>query len=295
MTQPLPLRVTVNDSLVVLPDGLVFTLFIPAGHHEIAAGVLRILDQYWAMPHVNPPTQVFRRGEEYEPCTAKTLASVRRRLEKGTRSHFMVTLRDGQEPELPAYRFEYYGTEAEREPSDDSYVEVWFPRDYPERIGTAAFIDALRRMAEAVPFASGYCSLALYSKTWPSNDVVRPLVLRHPGIDIPDNDCACDLGTQIRGAYWLTLLGQPALLGLGKLPSDVKAELGPEITIHDLANGVLLQAGERSEPGDVESGDVLPLIRRVAKYLEPIQLYQRVAVLFDDLALCNEWLRRHLT
>ncbi|MGC4070378.1 MAG: DUF3396 domain-containing protein [Polyangiaceae bacterium] len=156
-------------------------------------------------------------------------------------------------------------------------------------MGTAAFIDALRRMAEGVPFASGYCSLALHSKAWPSNDVIRPLALRHPGIDIPDNDCACDLGTQIRGAYWLTLLGQPALLGLGKLPSDVKAELGPEITVHELANGVLLQAGERSEPGDVESGDVLPLIRRVAKYLEPIQLYQRVAVLFDDLALCNEW------
>ncbi|MGC4070377.1 MAG: hypothetical protein QM784_38080 [Polyangiaceae bacterium] len=127
MTNPLPLRVTVNDSQVVLPDGLVFTLFIPAGRRQIATGVLRILDQYWAMPQVNPPTQVFRRGEEYEPCTAKILASVRRRLEKGTRSHFMVTLRDGEEPAYPAYRFEYYGTEAERDANDDSYVEVWFP------------------------------------------------------------------------------------------------------------------------------------------------------------------------
>jgi hypothetical protein len=209
------------------------------------------------------------------------------------------TLRDGVESTVPDYRFQYRGRNDEpRTPKEASYVEIWFPTEYRSEVGPKKFLDVLFDLATKVPFSSGYCSLALNYEDWaamPAKPIVRPIALRHPGIDVHNTQIASlYLGGGPRGAYWLTFLGPDALDRLGIDVEGIRANLGPEIVVHALPNGVAIQAGADPEPGDVNRDERLPLVRKVAKLIEPVQAIQESAITFGDVDEYIRWQQRHL-
>jgi hypothetical protein len=56
---------------------------------------------------------------------------------------------------------------------------------------------------------------------------------------------------------------------------------------------VSIRAGERPQPGDVNENDRLPLIRKVAALIAPIQVIDR-EIVFGDKEEWIKWQRRHL-
>jgi hypothetical protein len=91
------------------------------------------------------------------------------------------------------------------------------------------------------------------------------MAMRHPGMDPHVDITKKFMGDGVRGAYWLTLIGPPALHALGLDATGLRDTLDdPAITIHKLARGVAIRAGEELRPGDVNYGDRLPLTRKVA-------------------------------
>src|SRR5262249_31480970 len=125
--------------------------------------------------------------------------------------------------------------------------------------------------------------------------IARALAFRHPGMDIHQTSIASlYLNGGVRGAYWLTFLGPALLERLGKDASAIRKELGADIVVHELANGVAIQARENPEPEDVTRNDRLPLVRKVAKLVEPVQMIQKSGIIFGPLDDFVRWQQRHL-
>jgi hypothetical protein len=126
-------------------------------------------------------------------------------------------------------------------------------------------------------FDSGYASLALvhpYNMDLKgAGEMFAPLAFRHPGYDVPENDATCDkVGGLCRGARWVTLLGPTQTAALGGC-DGIERGLAPGLTATPLAEGVMIQAGERPELGDVNRGEDVPLLRALARQLEPVTLF----------------------
>jgi hypothetical protein len=84
-----------------------------------------------------------------------------------------------------------------------------------------------------------------------------------------------NLGTHVRGAYWMTFLGQPVLGELGGA-DGLRARLSsPDITVQEMnAERVAITLGTWPEAGDTEAGQDLPLHRELAHVLEPWLFHQ---------------------
>jgi hypothetical protein len=77
----------------------------------------------------------------------------------------------------------------------------------------------------------------------------------------------------VKRAAWINLVADSTLERLGgraKLRRDLGEDL--PITMHELAHGVVTQAGEAPQLGDVARRDFLPAHRRVAKVLRPLRI-----------------------
>jgi TseV toxin immunity protein TsiV len=152
-------------------------------------------------------------------------------------------------------------------------------------------------------FSSGHAGLALNHDAGVSDTKIRDaasgrlaaLCLRHPGLDWdnygsvgsqllrwqPDsaqfadpeaNMLNVDFLPRIKRVNWLTFVSTKAvryLGGLDKLRNKLK---DPEITVHELAHGIAIQAGPAPRLGDVSRRDFLPVYRRVASVLRPMRL-----------------------
>jgi hypothetical protein len=104
---------------------------------------------------------------------------------------------------------------------------------------------------------------------------------------------AINLGDDVRGAFWLTLLGTVQLERLGLSAAALEQKIGPDVVIHQLAHGVALQAGPSPELGDVNKGQRLPLVRRVAALIEPITYTPITALGGFQLDEFQDYERRH--
>jgi hypothetical protein len=90
-------------------------------------------------------------------------------------------------------------------------------------------------------------------------------------MDMPGlGDLSMSLGTRVKGAYWLTFLGQPVLSELGG-PVGLRSRLSsPDITVQEMdGERAFVVLGEWPEAGDTEQGRDLPLHRELAHVLEP--------------------------
>ena len=203
---------------------------------------------------------------------------------------------------VSGYAFEYHGRSLAPSPEQalgaSSAVAFWLPTEYLELQGPERVRELALELARELPFNSGHASLSFHALENYSgvSEAILQHCFRYPGMDIPEMGIASlELGTRVRGAYWLTFLGAPVLDELGGA-AGLRAHLGSaDITVEPLGEGrVVVTLGEWPEAGDTEQGRMLPLHRELARVLEP-WLYEeqtrRTAFTEQDM---RRWHRRFL-
>jgi hypothetical protein len=151
-----------------------------------------------------------------------------------------------------------------------------------------------------LPYISGYTSPALHWVLTRGMDKIRALAARHPGFDVARNSkTRYWIGDHARGARWVTFLGPALGERLGGPPAMAK-DLGTSIDVTTVGEGTMIRAGAEPELGDVNKNIGLPLLRKVAKLIEPVTMFNERALVmceffdgYDDPFL-EKWERRFL-
>lgn len=298
MTNLLPIHVE-RKGFLAIRDGVLLCLFIRQPHAEIAEAVGRLHDRFLEIVGADS-VRWYRASDDWKALDDEQRARLRKLLGPGSPPRVRVALKGGDDPSGEMiHGFDYWGDER---PSSDnsiaSFVELRFATEWVQTRGLDAFADLATELAALVPYASGYASLAFHVRM----DVpqwVDTHAFRHPGMDVHANEYTSrDIAELVRGGYWLTFVGPPGLQRLGGAAA-LRRALGDDISVVVVGEGVAIRAGDELRPGDVESGDDLPLTRRVAKVLEPITLQATTVFGFtggdeDEEELFARWLRRHL-
>ncbi|MFO0617510.1 MAG: DUF3396 domain-containing protein [Polyangiaceae bacterium] len=167
-------------------------------------------------------------------------------------------------------REEYKG---ERD-SDATLVRISLPYAWgfePEK--TLALTEELWALA---PWRSGQVGFAFETSRYlpePAQEHAYRRSMRHPGIDIAYtvNDAIMAGFDRVRRVGWLTLIDDAFVKQLGGL-AELKKAVGPSVTVRKSGPGVVLQAGDHPEFGDVNRKDKLPAYRAVHKALRPLMM-----------------------
>ncbi len=303
MTPPLPSFRVQNDwGDVVLRDGLVLCFFMRRSHGEVAPGLWRALQAYCrAIPPQSLAWYVTDEGD-WDPLDEKGWVQIRSWVldttwPTATRVHLAESC-----GEVRAYNFEYFGywldsPFCERDEKVACAAAFTLPTEYLLEHGPARVRALTLELARELPFNSGYASLAFLSPGGIRSPAMRSLernTFRFPGLDIWHlSSTSGSIGTRVRGAYWLTFLGQPVLGQLGGADA-LRERLPPAISLEPLdSERLLLTLGEWPLTGAEESGDDMTLYRTLARILEP-HLYQENISWLVDEDFERRWLRRFL-
>ncbi|HSP80797.1 MAG TPA: DUF3396 domain-containing protein [Myxococcaceae bacterium] len=271
-------------------------------HVEIAQRVLYSLEAY--LRAVGPQALRLYADEEgyWQELNESGWKHIRQKLL--TRTGCVIRLSDASTNGEDLYQFMYYGRpldaqSLEEEPEGSCTMSFWLPTEYLEEHGPGRVRELALELAAPLPFCSGHAGLSFIGEMSVSGvrPPVRELCFRHPGLDIPDiGMLSWTLGTKVRGAYWLTFLGQPVLGELGGAPG-LRARLSsPGSTVQELeGERVVVTLGKAPEAGDTEQGHILPAYRELARVLEP-WFYTRPPIRSIDFPpeSVRRWERRFL-
>jgi hypothetical protein len=261
---------------LLIRDGLSFTFYMRHSHHEVAPAVLRSLDAYRSAVGPDALNRYMDQEGFFQEMDSGAWDQFRRDMLADGQLTFR--LKDAAQDEQ-GYQFCYHGKVLDeasraRDPDAVSAVSFWLPTEYLEEHGPGRVRELALELADPLPFSSGQgglnfsCEFGLLK----AKRAVRELCFRYPGMDIPSSlgRVAWHIGTKVRGAAWLTFLGQPVLGELGGVEGLRSCLHSPETTVQSLE-------GERAvvtlmpwpEAGDMEQGNTLPAYRELARVLEP--------------------------
>jgi hypothetical protein len=273
------IRLHAENGQLLVREGLSFNFYMRRPHKEVAPAVLRSLDAY--LSAIGPKSLGWYADEEgyWQELDDAGWALTRRQLLEGSRFAFhLADAASGQK----RYRFEYYGKSLEnpqQRPGEVCSVGFWLPTEYLEEHGPERVRELALALVRPLPFCSGHAGLSF------NGDLdllgvmhkVRQRASRHPGIDILELDRVCwQLGTRVRGAFWLNFLGPPVLGELGGAVGLRKRLSASETSIQELeGERAVVTLGQWPEAGDTEQGHTLPAYRELARVLEPWLYHQR--------------------
>src|SRR6185369_11121261 len=101
---------------------------------------------------------------------------------------------------------------------------------------------------------------------------VRQIGERFPGLEVESAACHCNhLNTGIKGINWLTILGQRWIEAAGGL-DYLRARLDDNFTFHQFEGGLMIQAGQKPQIGDVRANRWPKHYVTLAKVLKKIQI-----------------------
>jgi hypothetical protein len=298
-----------DDGTVLVRDNLLLAFFCCRDFHNMADGA-RIAFESWlsAVPADSLRWSIVgSSASEIKPYSKLALDRCRAmfNLDKAKLRPTSAFKLFGPESDNSSYRFTLSGKiDIEKDKSIDAptnLIEMRFPAEHLTQVGTAEFVQFAIACARALPYDSGYASLALTpSKQGDSTQIgqlIAGLALRHPGYDVYDNGGArVGLGRRSRGARWLTFLGASQVKKLGG-EKALRSILDPAVLIDEAGDGLVLRAGPKPLPGDKNRKKDLPLLRSVAKAIEPITRFNELLIqdfLDDDAEKLERWERRFL-
>ncbi|KFE67805.1 type VI immunity family protein [Hyalangium minutum] len=290
-----------GDDAVVARDGVAICFFLPHSHKEVAHAIWRALETYRrSIPPEALPWYVSNDGD-YLPLDEKGWEQTRYTLlERPWGSAWIVQLEEDCS-QVGGYNFEYVGrwlNDPEGLNRQGSATGVLFtlPTEYMVEHGPGHVRALALELARELPFSFGYASLALIApqgRWFAARGAVEPLLWRYLGLDVYKlmETGAC-IGSQARGAYWLTFLGQP-LLGQVGGEEGLRSKLAfPQVSVQPLeGERVLLTLGEWPKLLDTQKGETGPEYRALARVLEPY-LYEERYDWFPRLPPAENSLRR---
>jgi hypothetical protein len=269
------IRVRAEDGYLLVRDGLSFTFYMRRPHHEVAPAILLSLEAYRAAVGPNALSRYSDDEGFFHEMDSAAWDQLRREMLAD--NQLIFHLKDAAEAEQ-GYQFRYHGrvldeASLSRRPGAVSAVSFWLPTEYLEEHGPGRVRELALELAGPLPFCSGHggfnfsCELDLLGV----RRVVRELCFRYPGMDIPSLGwVAGRIGTRVRGAAWLTFLGQPLLGEVGGVDGLRSRLRSPETTVQSLeGERALVTLGPWPEAGDMEHGHTLPAYRELARVLEP--------------------------
>ena len=245
-------------------------------------------------------------SEEWKPIDKSTLKRCRAQLSPQAAAKRRLTsfeLADGERAgDVPNYGFLVLGGPRRPElPGEKCLLQMSLPTSVIEGDRAEAFVQRVAQIASVVPYTSGYASPALQ---WAERDrerafaEARALAVRYPGYDVQMNTTGRKrLGSRVRGARWITFLGENLAAEVGGAKA-LRMALPEQVQIEAVGVGVMVRAGLRPELGDKANRRDTPLLASVAKVLEPVTAFGEVVLLGSfaewDKAVLEKWERRFL-
>jgi hypothetical protein len=295
------IRIRTDKGYLAIRDGLSFTFYMRRPHHEVVPAVLRSLNVYLAA--VGPNALGWCLDQEGFFHEMDSAAWEQFRHEMLSNRRLIFHLKDADEDEQ-GYEFRYWGKKLDaksltRNPGAVTAVSFWLPTEYLEEHGPGRMRELALELAGPLPFCSGHGGLnfSCDPDLLGVRRAVRRLCFRYPGMDIPSEGwTALHLGTRVRGATWLTFLGQPVLDEVGGVEGLRSRLHSPGTTVQPLeGERAVVTLGSWPEAGDTEQGNTLPAYRELARVLEP-WLYHDPPLQDDDFTPEDmlHWERRFL-
>jgi hypothetical protein len=177
----------------------------------------------------------------------------------------------GDSDEFSAYEFLYQGLSPDDiEQGESSLVTFSLPTEYLEEHGPGRVRELALELAAGLPFSSGHAGLSFAMPEYLLNirNLIRDEIFRYPGMDVPSSYASLNIGNRVKGAYWLTFLGQPVLGELGGV-AGLRARLhSPGTTVQEMeGDRAVVTLGAWPEAGDTEQGHTLPAYGELARVL----------------------------
>lgn len=270
------IRIHAESGALLIREALNFTFYMRRDHADIAAAVTSSLKMY--LHAVGGPQVLSRYSDEVEAWLGLDetgWALVQHELLN--QRHAIFDLRDASSGQK-RYRFEYQGRPLGSAPWGDApdmvcAVSFWLPTEYLEEHGPGRARELALELAMPLPFTSGHAGLAFNYDTGlvGVEREARKQCFRYPGMDLPNlSRHSRHIGTKVRGASWLTFLGQP-VLGEAGTAAGLRTRLhSPATTVQELdGERAVITLGPWPEAGDTEQGRSLPAYRELAHMLEP--------------------------
>jgi len=293
---------------VALRNAVLLACFVQRPVHEICEAVTSMLDEYlscipaealkWAIPNAS--------AEQWKSVDQKTLPGIKKLLDpQGAKARDLTSFRLADSAgEAPAFEFRFAGKpKSYKSPPACSLVQMVFPIETAREAYVDGLVERVKRLSAMIDCAYAYCSPALLYRelrlvyAYPD---LRGLAMRHPGYDVQNNLQAAwgmNMGTRVRGARWITLLGTQLQAQLGGA-AKVERTLGGAFGIELVGSALMIQAGRIPEIGDTNRREDTPLLRSLAKVLEPVTAFDEKDLVFgrfeDDDVLLQRWERRFL-
>lgn len=298
-----------DSGTLYLRDGVTLAFFLPPPFGDVALRALEAFDRYLAAVPAGALrwAVVGADAGEWKPLAKTTVGRCRALLTgDGPRKRSLTAffLADGDSGgDAPGYGVQLVGNKPDPEMPDElNLLQMFFPSEVvaPDRV--EVFVADACRIAEALPYVSGYGSPGLQWSELESGDAfaaARALAKRHLGYDVQYNELGrSDLDTRVRGARWLTFLG-PALVARLGGAEVIRGKLPRAVGVQPVGHGLLIRAGALPEIGDRNRREDTPLLRAVAAVLEPVTLFDEAALLQSEFGSDHEdevqaWERRFL-
>jgi hypothetical protein len=310
MSKHLPiLRVRTDRGYPVARDGIVICFFMHRSHGEVARAVWQALQTY---RHAIPPQALSWYPDangDWQPLDEKGWRFVRedvldRRWPRPCSAELAEHCDD-----VGGYNFEYTGrwlddTRFMFDEDPTCAVTFTLPTEYMVEHGPTHVRALALELARELPFSFGYASFALIAPDgqWlAAPSTVGTLRDRYPGLDIYKlRETSKNIGTNARGAYWLTFLGLPLLGRLGGLEVLRRRLPFPEVSLQTLppleGERVLVTLGEWPEAIDTEQQErPSPQLLALGHLLEPYLHEERsnwFYFLNNDRQDMRRWIRR---
>jgi hypothetical protein len=269
------LRVYAKSGYLLLREGLRIDFYIHRPHVEIAHAVMHALETF--LSTVGSSALGLYADEEGEWQNLDESGWELIRSDLLTSRWPIVHLQDASKTE-DRYRFQYFGR-----PLDNPFwadrqdmvcaASFWLPTEYLEEHGPDRVRALALALAASLPFNSGNAGLSFNCDT----DLIgieqelRKHCFRHPGMDIPKlSEYSLHVGTRVRGATWLTFLGEPVLGEMGGTAGLRSRLKWPGTSVQELeGQRAVVTLGSSPEAGDTEQGQILPAYRELARVLDP--------------------------
>jgi hypothetical protein len=301
-----------KDGNLKLREGLILCFFMRHSHDELSAAVTRALDLYLEAVGPEKLGWYVDMQPEYDPDEYNGVEPTMRPLDSTGWVRVREDLRDPANcvlqleehcTQVGGFHVEYYGRHRDtlsltRWPDVVSAVSFWLPTELLEEQGSARVKELATAIARELPIESGYVSLA-FNYLVHFKEVVQAVhehCFRYPGLDVHDvSKASMEIGTRIRGAYWLNFYSAPVLERLGGV-EGLRKQLGsPDVSIEEFGGGkALVSLGEDPETRDVERRSGMRPYRALARVLEPFLYEERPDWFGFSPEELRRWQRRFL-
>ncbi|MDE2372009.1 MAG: DUF3396 domain-containing protein [Burkholderiales bacterium] len=230
---------------------------------------------------------------------ADTLDTVPFWLQKAKRREdiFMMLLKGGPSVNEPSdLALQFFADEEEDPPAGAMSLSIpVVAAENPESIVTL-----MQEIADCADFESGHCG---YSMSWEPNadsasdaEARMPGVAgRFPGVDLPKLNTTVlaiqrSTAPGIKTVQWLTLVGERIVESVGGV-ARLRTLLPASVALHELKNGLLIQAGAAPMIGDSNRAQKLTDVKAVGRALAGCRLMNHAPIFGTDDVMA-EWLAR---